>query len=257
MPASRTSALPDPLLPLYARLRDQLRAEILGGRLKPLDRLPSESELIAAHGVSRITVRQALGDLHKEGLIVKVHGKGSYVAPARVAQDLATLRGLAESVGVGAHSVHGRTLSLQDLPARSEVARLLELEAGSTVTELVSLRYLDREPLCLNRSYVAKSIGDRLRRIDFANRDLLDVYENELGLPIGHADLEISAASADKLHARHLKTSAGAPLLCVQRLITTRDARPLHLELSSYRSDAFSYKLRLERMGPTAPSASQ
>ena len=53
----------DAPMPLYARLRDGLRAGILGGQLEPGEKLPSEAELAMAHGVSRITVRQALGDL--------------------------------------------------------------------------------------------------------------------------------------------------------------------------------------------------
>ena len=253
MPASKRSPnsgsveVPGTLLPLYAQLRDELRADILEGRLRPLDRLPSESELIASRGVSRITVRQALSELLNEGLIVKVHGKGSYVAPARVAQDLATLQGLAESMAGAGHTVHGRVLSMKDVPAVDEVARLLALAPRAPVTELLSLRYLDREPLSLNRSFVAKAVGDRLRRIDFASRDLLDVYEHELGLPIGHADLEITAASADREQARHLKTPVGTPVLRVQRLIATSEGQPLHLETASYRSNVFSFRLRLDR----------
>ncbi|PZQ70036.1 MAG: hypothetical protein DI563_18845 [Variovorax paradoxus] len=62
---------------LHARLRDALRADILEGRLRPGDKLASESEMQAEHGVSRITVRQALAALQADGLIVKLHGKGA------------------------------------------------------------------------------------------------------------------------------------------------------------------------------------
>ena len=67
--------------PLYAQLRDHLRAAILGGRLRAHDKLPSESGLALQHGVSRITVRQALGALQNEGLITRLQGKGAYVSP--------------------------------------------------------------------------------------------------------------------------------------------------------------------------------
>ena len=74
------SALPS--APLHARIKNTLRARILDGSAAPLSQLPSESELGAAFGASRITVRQALGDLEKERVIFKVPGKGSFVAPA-------------------------------------------------------------------------------------------------------------------------------------------------------------------------------
>ena len=65
--------------PLYAQIKEALRSRILEGHYKAHEQLPSESELIAAYGVSRITVRQALSDLQNEGLIFRVHGKGSFV----------------------------------------------------------------------------------------------------------------------------------------------------------------------------------
>lgn len=246
-PRRGTERLADGPQPLYARLREQLRADILEGRLLPQQRLPSESELTAAHGISRITVRQALNDLQKEGLLIKVHGKGSFVAPPRVTQDLARLRGLAESVEGSGHQVHGRLLALDDSTADAEVAQALQVETGSRVTELLSLRYLDRQPLSLNHSFVPPALGDRLRRIDFAGRDLLSVYERDFGLAIGHADLEISAGSATRLQAKHLKVAAGAPVLRLRRIVYSAQGRPLHLEMTCYRSDEFSYRVRVER----------
>jgi len=68
---------------LYSRIREDIRERIAGGALRADDRLPSESELMARYGVSRITVRQALGDLQKERVTHKVAGKGSFVSPAK------------------------------------------------------------------------------------------------------------------------------------------------------------------------------
>ena len=233
--------------PLYAQLRDRLRTDILEGRLKPQQQLPSESELIAANGVSRITVRQALNDLLKEGLIVKVHGKGSFVAPPRVTQDLTQLRGLAEAVSAQGRTIHTRVLSWTDLPASPELARELAVAPGAGLSELQSLRYLNREPLSLNLSFMTRALGARLRKIDLQSRDLLNTFEADLGLAIGHAEMSISAVAAGRLQAKHLRVRAGTPLLRVHRVLFAKDGEPLHSETASYRSDEFSYKLRLDR----------
>lgn len=243
---SRAAAFAGPQT-LYAQLRERLRSEILAGRLKPHQQLPSEAELSSAHRVSRITVRQALADLQQEGLVVKVHGKGSFVAPPRVQQDLAGLRGLAESLGGSGYAVHGRLLEMVERSADDDVARALALAPGARVTELLSLRSLDRVPLSLNRSWVAGPVGARLRRIDFASRDLLQVFEQDLGFAVGHAELEIGAAAADREQARHLRIEPGTPVLRLRRVVHTDDGRPLHYEIACYRSDEFSYRLRLDR----------
>src|SRR5262245_8679266 len=61
-------------MPLYSQIRETLRARINEGIYQGDGRLPSENELVRLFGVSRITVRQALNDLQKEGVIFKVHG---------------------------------------------------------------------------------------------------------------------------------------------------------------------------------------
>lgn len=233
--------------PLYAQLRERLRADILEGRLQPQQQLPSEHELIAAYGISRITVRQALNDLQKAGLVVKVHGKGSFVAPPHVSQNLARLAGVAESTAGSGHRVDGRLLSIDDATADSDVARALDVPAGSRVVEWLSLRYLDRVPLSLNHSFVPPALGDRLRRIDFASRDILSVYEQDLGVAVSHAELEISASAASRSQAKQLKLTAGAPVLRLRRVVYDTAGRPLQLETTCYRSDEFSYRVRVER----------
>ena len=235
---------------LYAQLRDQLKAEILEGRRAPGERLPSEAELIAHYGVSRITVRQALNDLQKEGLLVKAHGKGSFVAQPTVAQDLTQLKGLAESVGGAGRTVHGRVLGLKPAKASAEVAARLGLAKGAPVMQLQTLRYLNREALSLNHSWMPLAIGERLGRIDLANRDILSVYENELGLVVHHADLSIGAALATPAQARALALAPGAAVLQVERVVHGPDGTALHFEHTVYRSDLFRYQLTTARSGP-------
>src|SRR3954470_18146241 len=107
-------------MPLYAQVRDALRAEILDGRLQPDEKLLSESEMTAAYGVSRITVRQALGDLQKEGLIVRLQGKGAFVSQPQASQQLNRLEGLAESLAAQGQEVHSKRLSMKSVRVSAE-----------------------------------------------------------------------------------------------------------------------------------------
>lgn len=240
-------ALPAGAEPLHLRLRNHLRDDILQGRLAPLAQLPSEAELIGRFGVSRITVRHALAALHAEGLITKVQGKGSFVAPPRLSQSLDRLRGLSESLTGEGHEVQARLVASSDAPASAAVARRLGLDSGAPVTELLSLRYVDRQPLSLNRLLMAAPLGARLRKADIGRRDVVDLYENDFGLTVGHAEVEISATPAGRLQRKHLGLAEHAPVLQVERLVHDAAGQPLHLETSWYRHDGFSYRVRLER----------
>lgn len=231
---------------LYARLRDQLRAEILDGKLPAHAKLPSESELTEAHGVSRITVRQALGDLQREGLIVRVQGKGAFVTPPRTQQTLSRLQGIGEALA-SQGQVHSRRLSVKQLRAPAAVAQALHLPTGTKAWQLSSLRYLDRAPLSVNTAWFPPAIGERLVRIDASGRDYIELLESELARPVAQAQLEISAVPAASREARLLKIEPGEPTLRVHRVLCGADGAPLQVETALYRGDAFSLQLSLAR----------
>src|SRR5574343_62491 len=109
----------DPSQPLHGQIRDWLRGEILTGRYPPHARLPSEKALMSQFGVSRITVRHALG----------------------------RLQGFAEAMRDQGYLAHNRVESLQERPASAAVARWLALAEGAPVTEIRRVRHLDGAPV--------------------------------------------------------------------------------------------------------------
>ena len=234
-------------MPLYARLRDSLRADILEARLKANDKLPSESELAAGHGVSRITVRQALADLQREGLIIRLQGKGAFVSRPRATQTLDRLQGLREALSGQGQAVHSKRLSMKKVAANAEVARQMLLSSGSDVYQLMTLRYLEREPLSVNTSYFAPALGERIARLDLSGRDLIEVLEHELGQKVVQAHLDISAVAMPSREGRLLKVAAGEPALKVHRVLCAEAERPLQTETALYRADVFSYQMSLRR----------
>ncbi|HSD37425.1 MAG TPA: GntR family transcriptional regulator [Rhodocyclaceae bacterium] len=236
--------------PMYAQIKNELRARILDGRYTPHERLPSESELMALFGVSRITVRQALGDLQREGLLFKIHGKGSYVSRPKTFQELAQLEGFAEAMGKRGLETFNRVIAQSDVPADSTVAAHLHVPLNTLVTEIRRVRYLDREPISLDVSYFARAIGNRLRQADLSNRDIFALLENELGIALGKAELQIGAMLADETLASLLHVEAGAPILRMQRLTYSAAGQPIDFEYLYYRGDAFQYRMRVDRNAP-------
>jgi len=234
-------------MPLYSRIRDELRAQIISGAYRVHDRLPSESELIAQYGVSRITVRHALSELEKEGVLFKVAGKGVFVSKPKPFQSLTRLQGFAEAMSRHGHEIYNRVVAVNPVPANAEVAARLGVRERDTVTEIRRVRYLNREPVSFDITYVQSHIGNRLAREDLATRDIFLIIENDYGIALGFADLTIDAVIATDELARLLKIPAGDAVLRVARLTHTAAGAPLDFEYLYCRSDNFQFRLRIER----------
>lgn len=95
-------------------------------------------------------------------------------------------------------------------------------------------------------TWLPAAIGERLRDADLATRDIFLILENDLGLPLGPAELKIDAMLADERLASALGVAEGAPILRIDRLTLDTVGRPLDYEHLFYRGDAFQYRLRIE-----------
>ncbi|WP_439686545.1 HTH gntR-type domain-containing protein [Cupriavidus oxalaticus] len=257
-PRLAPAAPPDPApipLPLYTQIKDALRARILDGTYAPHHQMPSESELCELFSASRITVRQALGDLQKEGLIFKIHGKGTFVSRPRAFQNVTSLQGFAEAMSSMGYEILNQVRSCKTVPATRQVATQLRLREGDPVVEIRRVRLLNREPVSLELTWVPEAVGKRLLSADLATRDIFLILENDCGIRLGHADLSVDAILADEDLTQALRIQEGAPVLRIERL--THDARgtPIDYEFLYFRGDAFQYRLRAERHKAQPPDA--
>ena len=240
-------------VPLYSQIRELLRLRILDGTYRSHQQMPSENEMVVAFGVSRITIRQALNDLQKEGLIFKIHGKGTFVSKPKAVQNLMRLEGLGEALSGGGHEIYSRVLDYRVMRAGQQIASRLRLGERDEVMEIRRVRLLDREPISLDVTYLPLAIGQRIVREDLPRRDIFVILENDYGIALGNAELQIEAITADTALAAALNLNAGAAVLRIERLTYTAEHTPLDFEYLYYRGDAFQYRLELERRNTTRP----
>lgn len=234
-------------VPLYNQLKELLRAQILDGTYPSESRMPSESELVTQFQVSRITVRQALGDLQKEGLIFKIHGKGTFVAKPKAFQNLSRLQGLAESLSQLGYEVINKLHSIKFIKVDNRIAERLDLQEGEIITEIKRVRLINREAVSLEVSYVLQDIGEKLQKSDLVTRDIFLILENDLQINLGHADLAIDAVLADSELTNALNIEEGSPIMRIERLTHNADGKPIDFEFLYYRGDAFQYRFRIDR----------
>jgi len=232
--------------PLYLQIKTLLAERIQDGDYQPYDRLPSESELTKMFGVSRITVRQALRDLHGEGLVFSVQGKGTFVSKPKAMQNVQRLQGFGEAMVSQGYEASTRVISVQEIRPPQEVAETLGRKQSDLVVELKRVRYLNREPISIDHSFYPPEIGRPLMGRDLS-QDIFPLLENEFDIDLSYADLRIESALAGEDGERYLNYEAESPILKIRRLVFAQSSQPVAIEILSYRGDAFQYHLRAER----------
>jgi GntR family transcriptional regulator len=233
--------------PLYARIKQTLRSRILDGTYAPHAQMPSEHALCAMFEVSRITIRQALGDLQKEGLLFKLHGKGTFVSKPKAFQNVTSLQGFAEAMSSMGYEIVNQLRSFRVVNADRHVASRLNLPEGARVVEIHRIRLLNRVPVSLEITYVPAALEKRLANADLVTRDIFLILENDCGLALGHADVSIDAILADDEIGEALQVEEGSPMLRIERLTHCADGTPIDYEYLYFRGDAFQYRLRIDR----------
>lgn len=231
-------------LPLFAQVRDQLRAGITAGTLAPGTKLPTEAELEKQYGVSRITVRQALSQLQAEQLIEKVNGKGSFVrAPDKPPPDMGPLSGFYETLRRRGHATSGTVSEIRRIPADATVAGALRLPEGAPVATLTITRQVDDEVHAFQHCYGSNGLLEALVAEDLAQNDLLTVLRTRLHYPVVRSHMDIEAINATPALAKRLQVRADSALLRIQ--ITSHDAADSPIMFNAFfaRGDRFRYRM--------------
>jgi GntR family transcriptional regulator len=227
---------------LYEQIAANLTNEIAAARYRPFDRLPSESALMKAYGVSRVTVRQALRRLANEGLVFSRRGKGVFVAGSLVEQELSALRGFYDGLIEQGHSP--RTELIEFSRERSAMGSQ-ELQAFAVdLYRLKRLYTMGELPFAL-AVVSLPSLSRSVSRNDAERYPVYSLLKNILGCEVSRATVQIRAGGAEAHEASHMQLDPGAPVLYMER--TSFDSKGLVLEITKFciRSDVFAFQLEV------------
>ncbi len=240
---------PESPLPLYYQIREQLRRQILSGELKPGDPLPSEAQISAQCGVSRMTARLALSQLANEGLVVRQKGRGTFVAPPKATFREAfpfplSYTNLLEHLGLHA----GARIRRQEvIPASAPVAEALKLQVGEAVVCIVRLRLADDQVMSLETSYLPQRLFPTLTELDLADRSLYQVLEENFSIAPAYAVDTIELAAAGPYEAAELGIPEGTPVVLSTRITFSEQDIPLVFTQTIHRGDRFRAIIRCDR----------
>jgi DNA-binding GntR family transcriptional regulator len=229
-------------VPLYFQVASRLEEAIAAGELAPGSRLDNEIALADQLGLSRPTMRQAIGHLVDRGLLVRKRGVGTQVVQGPVRRRL-ELTSLYEDLAAARRVPRTDVLVLDTRPADDEVAAALRVDPGTEVTFLERLRYAQGEPLALMRNHLPPG-RVRLTAEALADQGLYQVLRSA-GVSPTRADQSIAARRATAAEARLLGETRGAPLLTMTRTAYDDAGRPVEYGQHRYRAARYSFELTL------------
>ena len=239
----------------YLRVREHLRKRVKSMREGEL--LPPEGRLCTEYDVSRITIRRAVDDLAKDGLLVKQQGRGTFVARPVVAQKYSErfaerIQGFYGEMVARGEQVDTRVLSQRVIFATTELVRVLQLSPDDELVELVRLRSVNGEPNHIVHTFLPLSLFPATATREFSTGSLYDFLRSEYRANLHSAHLTIDVGLATEEEAELLELPPGSPILQVSSKVSDSDGTPLLYGFSRLRPDSSQLEIDVVSRSPEA-----
>lgn len=238
--------------PRYREIEQALRERLAG--LRPGQRLPSDSDLCAEFGVSRMTARHAMQQLADEGLIERDPGRGTFVAEAPAHRRADSLMTFSREMRRRGRVPTSRLVSRVLRAAGEEEAADLGLRPGDRVVGLRRVRLADGQPIALEEAVLPGRCADAVMAADLEAGSLHEALVADGLIPTrGHAT--IAAQVAEPGEADLLSVAPGDPLLVERRVIVDQHGHPLERTESRYAAQRYALEVSFAVAHPPARGA--
>jgi len=235
--------------PLYLQLKKSIENAVRDGIIGPGDALPSERDIALKADVSRVTVRKAVQDLVKGGILVQRHGSGTFVAPRmeRVEQSLSRLTSFTEDMARRGMVVRSAWLDRGLYAPSPDEMMVLGLSSNELVARVARLRIANDTPLAIERASLSASALPDPEAIGSSLYAALELTGNR---PV-RAVQRISAANLGDSDARLLEVPPGVAGLHIERISYLASGKVIEFTRSIYRGDAYDFVAELRLTGPS------
>lgn len=206
----------------YQRVKQHLMAGLGSGRWPAGSLMPSEAELVARFGVSRMTVSRALRELTAQGLVQRTQGVGTFAAPLHKLSSTLTLHDVHDEIEARGHRHHAVVQVQQREKAPAALAAQLGLRSGSAVFHTLIVHFDNGQPLQCEDRYVSPAVAPGYLDHDFTQTTPTQVLFASTAL--WRAQYGVEAARATAQEAQLLQIDADAPCLVLLRRTFTRQA---------------------------------
>jgi GntR family transcriptional regulator len=220
--------------------------EALVAEQRPGSALPSERELAERFGLARMTVRGEIERLTAEGLLYRVHGRGTFVAEPRVAQAV-TFSSFSEDMRARGFEPGSIVRSQEATEADRFLAAVLEVAPGAELLRLERIRTADYRPMAIELAFLPTGRFDGVDGVDFTDASLFEVLAGRFGVRLRDADQRVVAVPIEGDDAIALEVDEGAPGLRFYTLARNDDGTPVYYATSLFPGDRYEVELRQTR----------
>ncbi len=236
-----------PFVPRYRRIEQSLRERI--DRMRPGDVLPSDSQLCDEFGVSRMTARNAMQQLADEGLVVRLPGRGSFVAEAPAHRRADRLMTFSREMERRGRVPSSRLLAREIRPSTATEASALGLEPAEPVVVVRRVRCADGEPIAVETAVLDRRTAPVAMNADLEAGSLHEALART-GIFLRHGTATITAESATPDDVRLLGLRRGDPLLVERRVIVDSHGRRTEATESRYPADRYALDVQFDVEAP-------
>ena len=233
-------------IPLYIQLKEEIIEKIEEGKWKPGDAIPTESELQKLYKISRITVRQALGELVSSGTLALIQGKGTFVAEPKLEPIRPALTSFTKDMAEQGNRTSSRVLNFDEVKATDRLKRIFKNPNLDMLQVLERVRLVDGVPVGIHKSYLNLGVlpGINLEKYDLVKGSLYEALRLE-GAVMGPAEETIEAGQANAVEADLLDIPAGSPVLLISRTTYLKSGDVFEYVKMVYRGDKYKYSVKL------------
>ena len=208
--------------------------------------IPSERQLTRELGVSRLTVRAALDDLVREGLLVRRHGSGTFVSEPKIAQEL-TMTSFTDDMRQRGLNPGSRTLELANTTAGARLGRLLHVSPSEPVIVAKRLRLADHETMAIEELHVRESLVPGLTAPDLERSSFYEVLEGRFGITIVGGRQTIEPTVTNEEESEALGVPLHSPAFQFERTTNSESGEIVEYVRSIYRGDRYKLVTDLRR----------
>jgi GntR family transcriptional regulator len=231
-------------LPLYHQVESDVRERIASGEWAPGEQIPTEKALCAFYGASRVTIRQAIGNLVAEGLLVREAGRGTFVRAMRITAGARGLTSFSDEIaGLGLRA-GSKVLRSVIEPCPANAADRLRLHEGAPVVAITRLRLGDGSPVGIQTALLPADRFPGLEQVDLSERSLYQTLAEQYGVRPGEAEETFYVAPIRGDDARLLEVRSGSCGFRVER-VTFDEESAFEFATSVLRGDRYSVRLGL------------
>lgn len=231
---------------LYYQLKEILIDKIKTNEWPVQTKIPTERELCDMYKISRITVRQALDEMEREGYLSRKQGKGTFVSGPKIEQRLSNFYSFSEEIRKMGYTPDTKVLDLIVIEADKNIANQLDVNEGTEVYSIKRLRLANGEPFAVETSYIPYGACAGLTSKEVAEKGLYNIMKSKYNIIPSQAEEIFCASLINKEDAACLNVKRGSPGLHLERITYNSVNKPVEYCKCVIRGDRYKYRVMLK-----------